>query len=312
VKRKKPRIKTKGKLYGLAECGLYSIKTKKRLSTVINIPLSRLIKLCSDEYYRPFEVVKSGKVRALQAPVYELDVVHTRIASLLMRVSLPESIHSGIKGRSNVTNAEQHIGDHPVLTMDIKSFYPSVSQKSIYHFFSTKLNCSPDVAGILAKICTYKGCLPTGSRLSMPLAFWSNAAMYQQLESLCINKGIRLTVFVDDLTFSGTQVNRKLATEVEMIIRNAGLTVHPNKTKLYSSEQPKLITGVVVDKCGTRVRNKHHKLIYQLFTDMKSCENDAQLKAYQKELIGRLSAAGQINPIYKSRAKTYTKTLQSR
>lgn len=305
MKRKKPRLKTKGKIYELTDCGLYNIQTKARLSSIIGVPLSRLRKLCSDEYYRTFVIVKSGKPRPVQAPVHELDVIHTRIASLLLRVKLPNSIHSGIKGRSNVTNAKQHVGNHPVLTMDIKGFYPSVTRKSIYHFFHSKLNCSPDVAGILAKLCTYKTHLPTGSRLSMPLAFWANADMYERLESLCISKDVRLTIFVDDLTFSGAQVDLKFSKDVGLIIKNAGLTVHPDKTKLYSREQPKLITGVIVDKVGISVRNEHHKLIYQLFSDMKECKNDDELKAYQKQLIGRLSAAGQINQKFKQRAKTY-------
>ena len=139
----------------------------------------------------------------------------------------------------------------------------------------------------------------------MPLAFWANADMYERLESLCISKDVRLTIFVDDLTFSGAQVDLKFSKDVGLIIKNAGLTVHPDKTKLYSREQPKLITGVIVDKVGISVRNEHHKLIYQLFSDMKECKNDDELKAYQKQLIGRLSAAGQINQKFKQRAKTY-------
>lgn len=309
MRHKKPKIKTKGKLYELTDCGLYNIQTKARLSSIIGVPLSRLLKLCNDEYYRTFEIVKSGKSRPVQAPVHELDVIHTRIASLLLRVKLPDSMHSGIKGRSNITNAEQHIGDHPVLTMDIKSFYPSVTKKSIYHFFLTKLNCSPDVSGILAELCSHQGRLPTGSRLSMPIAFWANADMYQKLEGMCKERNIRLTIFVDDLTFSGSEVNRKLANDAKLIIENAGLKAHPKKTKLYNSDQPKLVTGVIIDKENKKVRNKHHKLIHQLFSDMKTCDNDEELKAYQKELIGRLSAAGQISQKFKRRAKTYTQGL---
>jgi len=267
--------------------------------------VSELTKLSDDSNYRVFFLEKEGKKREIQAPKFDLDIAHTRISSLLVRVAMPGYVHSGVKGRSNITNAEVHIGDHPVLTMDIQNFYPSITKKSIFHFFNTIMKGAPDVSGILAELCSYHDHIPTGSRLSMPLSYWANLPMYSRINDLCEKKGIRMSVFVDDLTFSGENVNRLFRKDIEGIIASAGLTVHPKKTKLYGREKHKLITGAIVDKTGMKVRHKHHKAIYTVFSEMKSCTDDAELEMLQKELIGRFSAAGQIDSSFKQRAITY-------
>jgi hypothetical protein len=267
-------------------------------------PIAELEALADDSNYRVFFHEKENcKKREIQAPTQGLDIVQTRIASLLVRVAMPDYVHSGVKGRSNVTNAKVHIGDHPVLAMDIRNFYPSISKKSIYHFFYHTMKAAPDVAGILAELCSYDDHIPTGSRLSMPLSFWTNHSMYGELQSICDSQGVTMSSYVDDLTFSGPPVNKLFERNVARIVSNAGLTIHPDKTRLYRGDEPKLITGVIVGTDEIAVRNEHHKLIYILFNEMKLANNNKQLIAIHEELLGRLNAAGQIDPAFKQRAK---------
>lgn len=298
--RRKLRIKSKNKSYLLQDSPFYKLTTKRRLVGLLSSTVSELKDLSSDENYRIF-YLKKGK-REIQAPKFELDVVQTRIASLLVRIATPDYLHSGIKGRSNITNAEIHIGDHPVLTMDIQKYYPSVTKKSIFNFFQSTMKASRDVAGILAELCTYDDHIPTGSRLSMPLSFWANHVMFSRIHSLCISEGVNMSVFVDDLTFSGKNVNNLFKHKIKKIIENAGLVVHPEKTTLYRREIPKLITGAMVGADGIKVRNKHHKQIYTLFSEMPHCTDTDEYDLMQKQLIGRLNAAGQIEPAFKIRA----------
>lgn len=303
-RRNKPRIKSKNKFYTLKDSGLYNITTKKRLEDRLQKPINEIVSLADDSNYRVFFLEKpNGKKREIQAPTLGLDIVQTRIASLLVRIIMPDYVHSGVKGRSNVTNAKVHIGDHSVLTMDIRNFYPSISKKSIYHFFNSTMKAAPDVAGILAELCSYQDHIPTGSRLSMPLSFWANYSMYDALQSLCDSQGVTMSSYVDDLTFSGSSVNQLFERNVTRIVSNAGLTVHPDKTRLFRHDEPKLITGVIVRSDRVEVRNAHHKAIYMLFNEMKSTDNDEDLKAIHEELLGRLNAAGQIDPAFKQRAK---------
>lgn len=300
----KPRIKSKNKSYTLDMSALYNLSTKRRLVGLLHKPISVLEKSSNNSNYRVFYLKKpNGAEREIQVPILALDILQTRLASLLVRITMPDYVHSGIKGRSNITNARIHVGVHPVLTMDLRNFYPSVTKRSIYHFFFSTMKASTDVAGILAELCTYQAHLPTGSRISMPLSFWANHQMFERLYLFCKQKNVTMSLYVDDLTFSGVCVNELFKRQIEKIIEASGLQIHMDKSRLYKKNQPKLITGVIVDENGIRVKNKHHKAIYHLFNEL-DCENsDKQLEKIRKKLIGQLNAAGQIESIFKERAR---------
>jgi retron-type reverse transcriptase len=305
-RRPKPKIKLKNKSYELKDSALYNLRTKRKLIALLGCSQQKLKALSEDSNYHVFNLVKEGKKpREIQAPNFVLNMIQTRIASLLVRVATPEYLYSGIKGRSNISNAKVHVGNHPVLTMDIKNFYPSITKKSIYNFFYSTMNAASDVAGILAEVCSYNNHIPTGSRISMPLSFWTNYKIYSDLNTLCIRESINMSIFVDDLSFSGVNVDKLFQLKVKKIIESGGLIVHPKKTRLYHKDKPKLITGVIVGKDDIKVRREHHKAIYTLFSELGKCKDEKEFNIMQKKLLGHLNAAGQIESKFKNRAKQF-------
>ena len=94
----------------------------------------------------------------------------------------------------HVSNAKKHIGVHPLLTTDLKSFFPSTSKAIVFNFFFKKLLCSPDVSELLSNLCTYNNHIPTGSRISMPLAYWANSKMFLELNALSKALGICMSL----------------------------------------------------------------------------------------------------------------------
>lgn len=211
-KRKKLKIRARKKAYLIQDSPFFRLNSKKKLSELLLSDLTDLKSLSSDSNYRVFNVNSSGKPREIQQPLPRLDVVHTRIASLLCRVRPPEYLYSGVKGRTYVDNARAHLGDHPVLTTDIRAFFTSTKQEAIFRFFHRQMECSPDVAKLISRLATYNGHVPTGSRLSLPIAFWANFEMFEVLNALSAKQSIKMTVFVDDLTFSGVNVTKKIYT----------------------------------------------------------------------------------------------------
>lgn len=316
MKKKKPKfkIRLKNKSYALSDCALYKIHSKKKLATLLYSDLATLEKLKKDVgNYRVYEQVnkETKKKRTIEEPKNLLDKIHTRIASLLCRVSQPSYIHSGVIGYSNVTNAKAHIGIYPVLTTDIKSFFPSTTRKMVFDFFYEKLLCSPDVADILSYLCTFNGHIPTGSRISMPLAFWANYKMFDELHTLSKSKDITMTVYVDDVTFSGKNVNDIFKYNCVSIISRHNHTAHPVKTILYKFNQPKLITGVIVFGNDIKIRNKQHE---KLFNDLElwklSTSNEDKLKL-EKKILGRLYSLSTIDGTYLDKARTFTHAMSS-
>lgn len=261
----------------------------------------------ADNYVVFDQVGKSGSTRTIQHPKERHKEIHCRLANLLIRIKIPNYLHSGRKKHSHVTNANQHLGDKRVLTTDISAFFQSTSRDKVFCFFLNMMKCSSDVADILSHICTYNGHIPTGSQLSMPLAFWSNFRMFDQLEKLSIKHNVAMSVYVDDITFSGNSINRLFLSTVRKIISSNGHIAHPEKTKIFGKKDIKVITGVVIDGNNTLITNKQNKLIFQSFVDWKACRDEPLIAGLiTPKLLGRLNALSMIEPKLRDKARSVT------
>lgn len=302
----KNRIKTNGKSYRISDSPFYRLRSKSKLSRTLNESLSSLKKLCNDEHYEPFELAgKNGKLRTIEKPSILLDRIHTRIASLLCRIEVPAYIHSGKKNHSHITNAAAHINSSMVLTMDIQKFYPSTTAKHVFNFFYQIMECSPDVSGLLAKLITFDGHIPTGSRVSLVIAYWSNHRLYEELYAAAQIRNVIMTVYVDDLTFSGEHLSRRFSWEVEKITRKHGLKIHPDKTCLFKKSDTKIITGVVIKDGKLLIKNEQHLKTYQ---DIESWKVSKQFGSIPESLLsrlqGRLISMSAIEPKYKDKFRS--------
>ena len=306
-KKLKLKVDHKRRKHKLVESSFFKLKTKRKLAALLRVSIPELKIAAADVgNYVVFEQEgKSGKPRTIQHPKDNQKAIHCRIASLLCRIELPEYLHSGRKNHSHITNAEAHAGNKKVITTDIKSFFPSTTRKMVFNFFYNIMNCSPDVADLLASICTYNGHIPTGSQLSMPLAFWANIRMFEQLETLSNKHNVKMTVYVDDLTFSGGSINRHFLSVIKKIISSNGHVAHPDKTKLFQKSDVKVITGVAIKNDELLITNKQHKLIYESLEQWKGCRDEPLIASLiTPKLLGRLHAHCNIEPKLKDKANS--------
>lgn len=281
--------------YPLHQSPLYRCRSKKRLASLLNEPLAVLQNLANgDDQYRVFSIRQRGKLRKIQTPISRRERVHARLFHLLRRIEPPPYLHSGVPGRSNVTNARLHVGAHPVRKIDVKSFYESVNCGHLYHAFRELMGCSPDVAGLLAGLTTYDNHVPTGSTVSQHLAFWGLRPVLDAYSDLCAAHDVQFSVYVDDITISGHAASRALLFELKRLLHRRGLTYH--KEKSYRSEQPKLVTGVIVTAGGIRVRNRQHQRIYEeAYSLLGEKPSPVNAKDFAR-LRGRIASASQIDP----------------
>lgn len=234
----------KSKTYHLTQSVLYSLKSKNKLAHLLGFSLAELKNLQNDEFYSCFQIKNS---RNIQHPQNNLYVIHKYVGKLLSRIELPEYLHSGRKKHSSITNAKSHLfSEYKTLIMDVENFFSSTSAKKVFEFFFYIMKQSPDVANLLTNILTYNGYIPTGSPVSMSLAFFANINMFNELYSFAKNRACKMTVFVDDLTFTGKAINSNFLSHVEKIVIKHGLQIKQNKTQIFHENSPKFITGVVV------------------------------------------------------------------
>ncbi|ELB2894289.1 reverse transcriptase family protein [Vibrio alginolyticus] len=293
----------KNKSYKINQSPLYKVISHKKLSKCLGFDDDKTLRSLLMHGDKNYYVSNLPDGRVIEVPKPQLCRVHRRLNKLLTRVEVPEYLNSGVKGRSNVKNARDHVGERSVLKLDIKKFYPSVTQRQIARCFVKSFACSKDVAETLAKICTFDGHLPTGSAISQSLSFIVNRPIFDHINSYSKSRGIRFTCYVDDLTFSGQVIPKGFCSYITSYLKkNRGYRCH--KIRLYKAATPKSITGAVVVGNTLKVKNRHRKKIHRLlhlygFMVKRYQPDDDVLISYFQRLQGHLYSAAQINPRYK-------------
>lgn len=294
-------------MYAIDQSPLYKLQTQKKLAELLRVTPSTLRELCThpEQHYKFFSIDQGGKSRPISKPIGEMEVAHDRLFGLLRRIETPDYLHSGVRGRSYMTNAREHRGHRQVFTVDIKGFFPAVSPKRIHDLFGEDLKCAPDVAWLLTEICMARGHLPTGSSISQVVAFHAYRSMFDALADRAAQQSLTMTCYVDDVTFSGVHVTDLFQHDVRTIIRRANLI--PHKDRFYGHTKPKRITGVMVVGNELRVRNEHQQLIYERIQQFQGMPPGKDRDQLWKELVGRLHAAGLVQPEFKKRVKALRK-----
>jgi len=297
-------------MYPISSSPLYRLGTKRKLAEVLSTTLVEINRLTHDtaRNYNVFPISNGVKERWIQEPKADLKRLHDRLFRLLQRIDTPAYLHSGVKGHSYMTNAEAHRGPQQVFKLDIKSFFPSVAWTHIYYFFHDILCCSEDVAWKLREINTIGDQLPTGSCISQVVAFYAYKPMFDRLHELSDANGVRMTCYVDDLTFSGNNITGRFKFDVKQTIARAGLRYH--KERFYGHTKPKLITGVVVNGEQLQLRNKHRLSIYNTIKLYRGLPPGDERDKVLRSLVGRCCAASLIEPEYRAVAHRVSAALR--
>ena len=248
----------------------------------------------TDNYVK-FTIKQGEKERHIQAPKATLEKVHRKLFTCLVRIEKPDYLHSGRKEHSYITNAKVHKGTVPLVKLDIKQFYPSINGGRVYRFFLEALGCSPDVAGLLRKLCTVDGHLPTGSCLSQLLAFFSAKPMFDELNEHAITHEVRGSCYVDDLTWSGKNATPNFLWNVKKIVHGHGFKYH--KDFVYAADDKKVVTGVMIFGPDLKVIPSREFKMWESLNALGGVNEVERLKAIDS-LIGKVSAFSQIDARY--------------
>jgi RNA-directed DNA polymerase len=193
--------------------------------------------------------------------------------------------------------------------VDIRKFFQSVRAPAVFHFFKDKMLCSPDVAGILARLLTIDRHLPTGGNASPILSYFAYMDMFTEIDDLAKRSGCVMTCLMDDMTFTGPGASGRLVYEVRRILGRHRLCAH--KTKIFKARQVKIITGVAVTMRGRRVPNKRQKAIAKDLRDLRAAQSDEVRLPILRRATGRAYEAAQVDPAWLPRAKSLAAKLKA-
>ncbi|HOT28457.1 MAG TPA: reverse transcriptase family protein [Candidatus Ozemobacteraceae bacterium] len=207
--------------------------------------------------YREIRVKKrSGGTRVLLEPTPELKKLQRCILhKLLRRLSAHESVHGFERGRSIVTNAQQHINKDLVISVDLKDFFPKTQARRIKEYF-TFIGWNNDAADMLMRLTVWNGGLPQGAPTSPRLANLVNHAMDARLEGLAKHYGGIYSRYADDLTFSfptRKELPKKETCSflkmVSRIVKEHGYIMHEKeKLRVMTYARCQTVTGLVVNQ----------------------------------------------------------------
>lgn len=252
------------------------------LAKALGISLPELQDLANraDRLYRVAKKIEKadGSIRITYDAHYPLKTIHARIKKHFFdHVIFPEYLTGCIKGRDYKTNASLHTHSSLVITEDIHSFFPSVTEDHIYHIWHGFFGFSPEVSTCLTKITTRCGELPQGAITSPHLAnlvFWKKEPILQEKLS---NLGITYSRFVDDISLSSHQplTNQEKTLAIQLVygmLNSYGFRVKRSKHKIYSSSSRMIVTKLSVNnKPGLekaerrKIRASVHALEKQIF-----------------------------------------------
>jgi RNA-directed DNA polymerase len=283
---------------------LFSIE---RFQKLLRTPIEEIEAIANKagSYYSPFnappprrwfpKVTRIEKIRKIDNPIEPLKALQRKILSnLLETIYVPSYMLGGVKGRTLRQNIEIHASAKVLVTLDIKSFFRSVTSQQVFRIWRKSLNCSKKTADLLTKLTTFEGHLPQGAPTSTYLANLVLASVDKRILDACEREGVTFSTWVDDLAFSGSNAPNVINAAV-MALKEVGLAVSHHKLKVMRAGTRKQLNGLVLSRTlnlPSAYRKGIRSGIFKLRTK-KICK--AILPTYVRSLNGRIEYISSVN-----------------
>lgn len=217
-------------------------KTSKLLGVEFEL-LVYLLKTAPQQYH-PFMISKKNhptQKREIHNPSKALKKVQKQIVRrILNRHEFHPCVFGGVPKRSIVGNSLVHCGAACLVTMDIKDFFPRVTNNHVYNVWH-RMGMSPDRARCLTLLTTIHGRLPQGAPTSTGLA----NLVLEPFDKIVF--GVlgqhRYTRFIDDIAISGPHPERFIQ-EVARQLKAGGFPIARQKTRIMRSGSRQEVTGL--------------------------------------------------------------------
>lgn len=276
-------------------------------------------------------VVRPGRVpRLLEKPMDLLRRTQRAVLDgLLVRLPVHDAVHGFVPGRSVVTGAAVHTGQHVVVTADLTTFFASVAAPTVYGVFRSAGYAEP-LAHVLTGLCTHRvpphvltampaggspeertalrealavAHLPQGAPTSPALANTALRHLDARLDGWARASGARYTRYADDLTFSG---DHRLAARpdaflhgVERIVADQGYRLNPHKSRVRRRGTRQSVTGVVVNERpspGRREVDRLHAVLHNCVVHGPASQDRDGHPDFRAHLLGRIGWVEQVHP----------------
>lgn len=263
----------------------------KNLALQLRVPqeLLKVLAEAAPEHYRPFtQIARGKKPRLIDNPADALKLVQRRIRRhILEPLPLPPHVTGCVVGMSAQKNAEVHLGARFITSVDIKDFYPSVSNDMIFRLWQ-RLGFGPGLASLLTKLTTVNGHLPQGAPTSDALANHVVHELDTALVQIATDLELRLTRYLDNVDLSGDRAREALPAAIQAVLQ-AGFAVRHSKVFTSGRWAQQIVTGFNSGRSRVSLPHQHrariraavHEVVSQRRSGIRSIEAE-------RSVIGRV------------------------
>jgi hypothetical protein len=246
-------------------------------------------------YYRPFDlrrVAGEGKWRHIDNPVGELKRYQTCIQERMFHdLVFPETMIGAVPGRSIRDNAQLHLSQPMVVTLDLRDCFPRINDIDVYRVFREALGCSAEISAILTKLTTFQHRLPQGAPTSPAIANLSLLGLHADLTALAKGYGLNCSFYVDDIIFSGARALEVIEPAICQI-HSHGHSVRRNKIKRMPNSTKQAVTGAGVNR-GVSVGKDRRRALRSRVFDLS--RNGAVAEHALQSILGEVTWIGWLN-----------------
>ncbi len=260
--------------------------------------------------YQHFLIAKGpNKFRMISAPDKRLKFLQRKLAEKLAELYRPRHpVHGFVPGRSVKTNALAHFRRRFVINIDLKDFFPSITENRVKGMLRS-LNIDSRVAEIIARICCNNGHLPQGAPSSPVLSNMICFRLDRQLLTVAKEARCIYTRYADDITFSSHQPPKALfeatlppagrislddlATNLCDAIHNNGFEINQDKAHYADRHSRRMVTGLKVNQL-LNVDRRYVRNIRAALHSIEKLGSDGAEKKFHEVHGGRSSLAGHL------------------
>lgn len=237
---------------------------------------------------------KSGGVRFIDAPNPRLLYLQRKLLEVFVKMHKPRNpVHGFVHKRSAITNANEHINRNYVLNIDLKDFFPTITQDRVSGLFAT-FGVPSDVRDVIMSICCLNSRLPQGAPTSPIISNMICLRMDREIMGFCKTRRIKYSRYADDLTFSlytaphqlfsenvpspGRLTSSQISGVLTSIISSNGFTINEDKIRYFGISSRKEVTGLIVSNIVNVPRKFVRNIRATLFDIEKNGYPAAQIK----------------------------------
>jgi len=204
-------------------------------------------------HYRVYDINTGTKTRTIYAPRIGLKILQKWLGTQFEKhYERPEHVFGFVKGLSHLDAAKVHLNASWVISVDIKNFFQSTSNKRVQWRLKA-LGFSSETATMLTKLMCIEGGLAQGSPASPVLSNFCATNLDRRISSLARKYNCRLSRYADDITFSGPdEYPNSLLDEIKNAIEREGWEIANHKTRVSISPNRLKIHGILVN--GNRLK----------------------------------------------------------